>query len=140
MWKRTLTVLPSVGVSLLPKLACPMCWPAYAGLLSSLGLGFLISTTYLLPVTTAFLLIAVAALGFRAKTRRGYGPMLLGVAAAAAVLFGKFFLESDAAMYGGVALLVAASLWNSWPRRTASFSPGMPAGGFVQLSAKEKSR
>lgn len=140
MWKRTLTVLPGIGVSLLPKLTCPMCWPAYAGLLSSLGLGFLISTTYLLPVTTAFLLVAVAALGFRARTRRGYGPMLLGVVAAAAVLFGKFFLESDAAMYGGVALLVGASVWNSWPRRAASFSQCVPAGGLIQLSAKEKTQ
>lgn len=138
MWKRTLTVLPGIGVSLLPKLACPMCWPAYAGLLSLVGLGFLISTTYLLPVTTAFLLAAIAALGFRAKTRRGYGPMLLGMMAAAAVLFGKFFLESNAAMYSGVALLVAASVWNSWPHRAASFSP--LAGGLVQFSVKEKSQ
>ena len=91
MWKRTLTVLPSVGVSLLPKLACPMCWPAYAGLLSSLGLGFLISAQYLLPLTVAFLLIAVAALGFRSRTRHGCRPMLLGVAASAGVLCGKFF-------------------------------------------------
>ena len=34
-WKRSLSVLPGVGISLLPKLSCPLCWPAYAGLLSS---------------------------------------------------------------------------------------------------------
>ena len=141
MWKRTLTVLPGVGVSLLPKLACPMCWPAYAGLLSSVGLGFLISAEYLLPVTAAFLLVAVAALGFRARTRRGYRPMLLGMVAAAAVLYGKFFLDSDAAMYGGVALLVAASVWNSWARRSASCPECVPAGGdLIQLNAQEKSQ
>jgi mercuric ion transport protein len=139
MWKRTLTVLPGIGVSLLPKLACPMCWPAYAGLLSSLGLGFLVSTTYLLPVTTAFLLVAVAALGFRARARRGYGPMLLGLVAGAAVLYGKFFLESDAAMYCGVALLVAASVWNSWPLRAVSCPDCVPAGcDFIQLNENEK--
>lgn len=139
MWKPTLAVLPGVGVSLLPKLACPMCWPAYAGLLSSLGLGFLISTTYLLPVTAAFLVVAVAALGFRAGARRGFGPMRLGVVAGAAVLYGKFFLESDAAMYGGVALLVAASVWNSWPPRAASCPECVPAGGdLIQLNAQEK--
>ena len=140
MWKRTLTVLPGVGVSLLPKLACPMCWPAYAGLLSSLGLGFLLSTTYLLPVTAAFLLVAVVALGFRARARRGYSPMLLGGVAAAGVLYGKFSLESEAAFYSGVALLVGASVWNSWPRRAASFSQRGPAGGLVQLSAREKTQ
>ncbi len=51
-WKRGLLALPSVGVSILPKLACPACWPAYAGLLSSVGLGFLISTVYLLPLSS----------------------------------------------------------------------------------------
>lgn len=94
MWKRMLGVLPGVGVAFLPKLACPMCWPAYAGLLSSLGLGFLISSRCLLVVTSVFRLIAVAALGIRAKARRGYGPMLLGAAAEAVIVFGKFHLES----------------------------------------------
>src|SRR5260370_5381255 len=90
MWKQGLLALPSVGVSLLPKLACPACWPAYAGLLSSLGLGFLISVVYLLPLTTAFLVLALGALAFRAKERHRYGPFLLGIVAASGVLLGKF--------------------------------------------------
>jgi hypothetical protein len=40
-WKQNLLAVPGIGLSLLPKIACPACWPAYAGLLSSLGLGFL---------------------------------------------------------------------------------------------------
>jgi len=71
MWKRGIAMLPGIGVSLLPKLACPMCWPAYAGLVSALGLGFVISTKYLLPLTVAFLAIAAAALSFRASRRHG---------------------------------------------------------------------
>ena len=55
MWKRSVAMLPGIGVSLLPKLICPMCWPAYAGIVSALGLGFLISTKYLLPLTFIFL-------------------------------------------------------------------------------------
>lgn len=42
-WRRAATVAPGIGVSLLPKLICPLCWPAYAGLLSALGLSFLIN-------------------------------------------------------------------------------------------------
>lgn len=116
-WKQSLLTVPSVGVSLLPKLACPFCWPAYAGLLSSVGLGFLISTKYLLPFTAAFLAIAVGALAFRAKSRRGYGPFVLGVLAASSVLLGKFYWESNPTMYASVALLVIASVWNAWPHR-----------------------
>ncbi len=50
-WKRFAAVLPGVGASLLPKLTCPLCWPAYAGLLTTLGLGFLMSERYLFGVT-----------------------------------------------------------------------------------------
>ncbi len=115
--KQGLLALPSVGFSMLPKLACPACWPAYAGLLSSVGLGFLISTAYLLPLTAAFLFLAVAALLFRVNKRRGYGPFLLGLVAGSAVLLGKFAWESKLTMYSALGLLVVASFWNAWPLR-----------------------
>ena len=115
--KQGLLALPSVGFSMLPKLACPACWPAYAGLLSSVGLDFLISTAYLLPLTAAFLFLAVAALLFRANKRRGYGPFVLGLVAGSAVLLGKFAWESKLTMYSALGLLVVASLWNAWPLR-----------------------
>jgi len=76
--KRTLVALPGVGVSLLPKLMCPACWPAYAGIVSAVGLGFLVSTKYLLLLTTAFLSITLASLGFRASRRHGHGPLWMG--------------------------------------------------------------
>src|SRR5215831_11945154 len=50
-WRRTAAVLPGIGVALMPKLICPLCWPAYAGLLSAVGLGFLINSRNLLIVT-----------------------------------------------------------------------------------------
>ena len=116
-WKQCLLALPGVGISILPKLACPACWPAYAGLLTSIGLGFLISEVYLLPLTAAFLFLNLWAMAFRANQRHGYGPFLLGIVAAIGVLLGKFVWESNPAMYGAVGLLVIPSLWNMWPRR-----------------------
>jgi len=113
-------MLPAVGVALLPKLACPACWPAYAGLLSSLGIGFIDYTPYLLPLTITFLLIVIAALSYRAKYRHGYRPLKLGLLASAIVLINQFFYENDVAMYTGLALLVLASLWNTWPKSQAS--------------------
>ena len=116
-WRSSLAVVPGAGIALLPTLACPACWPAYSALLASLGLGFLLDAAYLLPLTAAFLLLAVGALAWRARQRRGYGPFALGAAAALIALFGKFALASDSVLYGGLALLVAASVWNAWPRR-----------------------
>lgn len=134
-WKSSAAALPGIAFSFLPKLVCPACWPAYAGLLSSLGLGFLLKRDYLLPLTAAFLTIAVAALGFRARTRRGYGPFALGLAAAIAVLAGKFALGSNPAMYGGIAALVGASAWNAWPLRTSDRCPSCEPGSSSKVTS-----
>lgn len=114
-WKQHLLAAPGVAVSLLPKFACPICASASVGILSSVGLGYLLSATYLLPLTVALLLVALAALAFRARTRQGYGPLFLGTAAAAGVLLGKFQWDSTPTLYAAVSLLVLSSFWNGWP-------------------------
>ena len=62
--KQGLLAMPGIGVALLPKLFCPLCWPLYAGVVSSVGLGFLVGTTYLIPITSVFLILTLAVLGF----------------------------------------------------------------------------
>ncbi len=116
-WWRTLASLPGVGAALLPVGTCPACWPAYAAILGSLGLGFLLDSTYLLPVTMALLALALVSLAFRAKARRGYGPLGLGIASAGFVLVFKFAYVVNPLVYAGLLGLVAASFWNAWPRK-----------------------
>lgn len=115
--RNVLALLPAVGTALAPKLVCPACWPAYAGLLSAIGLGFINYSPYLLPLTLAFLAVMLATLAWRAGTRHGYAPFALGVLAAAMVLAAKFHFDSNAATYAGITLLIGASVWNAWPRR-----------------------
>lgn len=112
-----LAVVPGLLLAMLPVLGCPACWPAYAGLLSSLGLSFLMDAAWLLPLTGAGLGLALFALGFRARRRRGFGPLALGALAAAAILLGRFAVAVDAVVYVGAAALVGASIWNAWPMR-----------------------
>ena len=116
-WLSSMAVLPGLGATLMPVGLCPACWPAYAGVLSALGLGFLLESFYLLPVTITFLLFAVGALAFRAGSRRGRGPFAVGLVASALILLGKFVFVSVAALYSGIALLLGASIWNAWPRK-----------------------
>jgi hypothetical protein len=80
-------------------------------------------TAYLLPLTILALVLAVAALGFRASRRRGYGPFVLGLAAAVGLVIGKFVADSNLAVYGSIAALVASSLWNSSPKKSVPFAP-----------------
>jgi hypothetical protein len=91
-------------------------------------------TVYLLPLTVASLILAVAALGFRAKRRRGYGPLAVGVAGGTVLILGKFVLDSNIAVYGGLVGLIVASLWNSWPRSV----PVAPAGLLYQIGSITK--
>lgn len=71
-------------------------------MMSSVGLGFLISAAYLLPLTAAFLILTLAALAFRSRNRRGLGPFLTGLVAAIGILLGKFLWESNPTTYAGI--------------------------------------
>ena len=118
--KRALTALPAFlasGAAALPVLTCPLCWPLYSGLLSAIGLGFVNYTPYLLPATVVLLVIALAALAWRARERRGYWPFYTGFAGACLLLAGKFWLAMPVLYYSGICILLGASLWNIWPVR-----------------------
>jgi hypothetical protein len=64
-WRGIVVMLPGVGIALLPKY--PACLPAYSAFLSSVGLGFMIDTVYLLPLTALLLMLAVKVLAFEAR-------------------------------------------------------------------------
>jgi mercuric ion transport protein len=110
-----LTVLPAIGLALLPK--CPICVAAYLGVLGSLGIGAWLRAAWL-PLAAASLLVAIGALGVRARHRRGYGPLFLGMLAGATLFAGKFVFDPRPALVAaGAALLIAAAVWNTWPVR-----------------------
>jgi len=140
--KQNLLTVPGIVVSVLPFGGCPACWPIYGGVLSSVGMGFLLSSRYLFPLTAIFLSLTLLLLGSRAITRHGYGPLLLGVAGSPLILSGRFLFEFNMLAYIGVAVITASSLWNSWPRRSAAracpkCTPSETA--LVQRSTQERS-
>ncbi len=113
----TLAAAPAVGIALLPNVLCPACWPAYAALLSTLGLGFLLQSRYLLPLTVALVVVATLAIGFRARMRRGYTPAIAAALAGLSLVLAKFVIDSTAATYAATAVFAAAAVWNAWPAR-----------------------
>lgn len=138
--KATLAVLPAFAVALLPSMTCPACWPAYAALLSSLGVGFLPTTPYLLPLTLVSLAIPLGVLAVLA--RRGYGvlPLVLGVTGALLLMVGRFAWESNPLLYSGLVALITASVWGGWSRRknSAAHTAGScPACSLVQINHQQ---
>jgi hypothetical protein len=119
-FRALLATVPGIGVALLPNLACPACWPAYAAVLSALGLGFLMRSRYLLPLTIALLALATFAIAFRAKTRRGYAPAIVAAFAGAALVIAKFAADWTAGTYVATAVVAGSAVWNAWPVRASA--------------------
>ncbi len=115
---RSILGIPVSALAALP--VCPACYPAYAGILSALGLTALSDTTVQTLLTVLFLSAALGALFYKARSRRGYGPLALGTAASVTLSFSKFVMGSDPITYAAVGVLVLAGLWNVWPRAEAA--------------------
>jgi hypothetical protein len=129
-WQAFAAAFPALGLAFLPKLVCPLCFPAYAAILSALGIEFIDYTPYLLPLTAIFLAVALGVLALQARRTGNVTALLLGLAAAAVVLLGKFYFEYDWLTTGGVVLLIAAILFGNRFRSAATAAcPACVAGG-----------
>lgn len=116
-WLALLTAIPSVLIAILPKLTCPMCWPAYTAILASLGISFVNYTPYLPMIITSLLVIALVSLSYNARHRHGYKPLALGILGSSSILLGQFVLINSILFYAGSAILIVAAIWNAWPKR-----------------------
>lgn len=109
-WRAVAASFPAIGTALLPKLTCPLCFPAYAAILSAFGIEFVNYTPYLLPLTAVFLAVAITVLALQMRRTGNIIPLVLGFVASLVVLFAKFGLDSDWLTTTGVVILVAAIL------------------------------
>lgn len=129
-WQIVAASFPAIGVAALPKLACPLCFPAYAALLSAMGLEFVDYTPYLLPLTAVFLAVVLGVLALQARSSGKSGALLLGMTATIIVASGKFYFESGWLTAGGIILLLIAIVISSRSRSAATVScPACVSGG-----------
>ena len=116
---RSLAGVPGVIVAVLPKATCPICVAAYAGAVSSLGLGFLLTDRVLNPIIIASLIISVGSVAWNTRRSGRLAPLLVSLIGACAVVLGRVVWSFPVAVYGGVVLLVGASVWTLWLNRPA---------------------
>jgi hypothetical protein len=101
----------------LPVAHCPACLGAYFAVLSTLGLGFLVSERVLAPLIGVFLVLGLATVAWSTRSHRRLGPLVITIIGSAAVVAGRLIWSVPAVLYGGVVLLVGAALWNLWLKR-----------------------
>jgi uncharacterized membrane protein HdeD (DUF308 family) len=104
---------------LLPSFTCPVCLAAYAGVLSTLGLGLVLTESVLAPLIVAFLFVGIASVARTTRSHRRAGPLSMIVAGSGAVVAGRLVWNAPAVLYVGIVLVIAASLWNLWLKRPA---------------------
>ena len=121
MWKQQRTTLMAISSALLavaPK--CPICFLAYFGIFGVATASASVYRVWLPPLTAIWLALTVGMLFLRLGDQRRYGPGLLGIFAAFAVLVGRFVADYPALVYAGIAALVIAVIWRTWTRSSAS--------------------
>jgi MerC mercury resistance protein len=111
-----LTSTGGILALLAPKGLCPICVAASGGVLSSIGLGFLAvdgTIRWVLPLALA---LGLFGLFFASRAHRRWWVFALGVAGSA-VLYGAWLAGLAPILYSGMAVLIAASVFNFWSQR-----------------------
>lgn len=129
-----LTSTGSLG-SILTVILCPVCKPALAVFLSSIGLGFFVHQSMLQSILVLFLTVMIAGLAWSYfKSHRNPWPLVMGLAFAAGLYLGRYIyfgsLENRLLTYGSIAGLFAISIWNLILKRPASCGSCAERGAF----------
>ncbi|NOX59964.1 MAG: MerC domain-containing protein [Planctomycetes bacterium] len=111
-WLQSIIAIPAAVLPLLPSFSCPVCVAAYAGLLSSLGLGFVLTDRVQQPMIVLFLMVSVASVGWATRRYKKVGPFVLTLIGCVGIIAGRLVWNVTPALYAGVACLVVGTVWN----------------------------
>ena len=84
-----LTTIPALFTALLAA-SCPVCWPAYALFLSSVGLGFMNKNEYLFEIVTTAVIITNVVMTWTGIMYKTFIPIFLTIIGSILILSGRF--------------------------------------------------
>jgi hypothetical protein len=108
--------------SIISVILCPVCKPAIAVFLGSVGLGFFVREEVMQSILIVFLALAVGGLFWSyLKAHGNIWPPILGVAMSIGLYLGRYVYfgatENTILVWGSIAGLVLVSGWNLFLRR-----------------------
>lgn len=115
-----LAALPAAALALLPAATCPACLGGYLGVLSAIGLGFLVDERVLSPLILLALAIGIAGIARSMGRHSRPGPLALTILGSAAVIAGRLIWNIPVVLYGGITLILGASFWNLFIKRSGT--------------------
>lgn len=121
-WRQTLVAIPAAVLPLLPSFSCPVCLAAYAGVLSSLGLGFVFTPQVQRPLIVFFLTVTLASVAWATRQHKKLGPLMLVLPGSLVIVLARLVWSIPWVLYVGVSCLVAGAVWNlilKFNKRTA---------------------
>lgn len=122
-WQPHVPTFLAAGLAVLPK--CPLC---LMGILGVIGVGTSYSAGWLQGLTVLSLALVLGVLAVGAIRWSIFGPLAVGLVAAAAVWWGKYQVDSEAWVGAGVVLLVSASTWSALSARRCACLVGCHSG------------
>jgi len=108
--------------TLVTAMACPACWPLFAGIGSALGLGLLLPLEGLLMniVFPVVVVVAIAGSVVSFRSHRRLTPLLTGLVSGGLILFGFYVQWQLTLMYIGIfGLLISSALGHLANQRQA---------------------
>lgn len=99
------------GVGLI-GLLCPVCIPAIAAFLASIGLGFFATKEVVWTLLALFGVLFLLGLFLGFKRHKNPYPLLIGALAFLSIPIGRYVIGVLALTYIGVVVAIGATIWN----------------------------
>lgn len=101
------------SIAALLGITCPLCWGAAAAFLSSIGLGFVVSLKFFVPLIILFLLIAWWGMyeGYK-NNHHQIAPLVVSIIAGLLILFGRYIIGNLTLSNVAIGLFIGTALWN----------------------------
>lgn len=135
-----LGIVSSIGSSILaviPVISCPLCWPAYTALLSTIGIGFFNYSPYLIPFLIGLIGFVSFLMWRDYRIHKRILPFLLSLIGGACVVIGKIIYSNDPLMYAGITGLIVAGIVNIFLVKKINKKLLQPRAGCSQEKEKK---